>query len=199
MASHVQDQVYQHSLRDPESFWLHHAHQLTWAKPPSRALLQKPKHLPNGITHPHWSWFPDGQISTSFNCVDRHVEAGNGDRNAIIWDSPVSGSKQTLTYRQLLDEVGVLAGVLREIGVRKGDVVIVYSGSRPRRRHLSTVSTDISSADDPSSSHCSACHLTARRYPRSGFWRLFCSIFGSEDRSIISPTYNDRLMWYRRW
>lgn len=199
MASHVQDQVYQHSLRDPESFWLHHAHQLTWAKPPSRALLQKSKHLPNGTIHPHWSWFPDGQISTSFNCVDRHVRAGNGDKKAIIWDSPVSASKQTLTYGQLLDEVEVLAGVLRETGVRKGDVVIVYSGSRPRAGLLSTAFTDRSSAHDTPSSRCSACYLAARRYPRSCFWGFFCGIFGSEDRGIISSSHHDRLMWYRRW
>jgi len=79
------------------------------------------------VSHPSTTWFPDGEISTSYNCVDRHVESGNGDATAIIWDSPVTGSKETYTYKQLLEEVEVLAGVLREEGVRKGDVVLVYS------------------------------------------------------------------------
>ena len=52
---------------------------------------------------------------------------GNGENVAIVWDSPVTGSKERYTYRQLLDEVEVLAGVLREEGVKKGDVVIIYS------------------------------------------------------------------------
>lgn len=55
------------------------------------------------------------------------MENGNGDNVAIIWDSPVTGTKEKYTYRQLLEEVEVLAGVLREEGVRKGDVVIIYS------------------------------------------------------------------------
>ena len=130
--SHIQDEVYEHSLRDPESFWAHQAEQLSWHKRPSRTLLRKRKHLKSGVEHAHWSWFPDGEISTAYNCVDRHVAAGNGDRDAIIWDSPVSGSKQTYTYNQLLDEVEVLAGVLQEAGVNKGDVVIVYMPMIPQ-------------------------------------------------------------------
>ena len=77
--------------------------------------------------HSSFNWFPDGEISTAYNCIDRHVQAGNGERIAIIWDSPVAGSKERYTYGQLLFEVETLAGVLREEGVRKGDVVLVYS------------------------------------------------------------------------
>ncbi|KAK2762715.1 hypothetical protein FQN54_000889 [Arachnomyces sp. PD_36] len=124
---HPQDSAHSLSLSDPEKFWSHHSSHLHWHKPPSRSLLQTTKTLPNSnITHPHWSWFPDGEISTTYNCVDRHVAAGNGDNAAIIWDSPVTGTKEKFTYKKLLDEVEVLAGVLREEGVRKGDVVLIY-------------------------------------------------------------------------
>lgn len=124
---HIQDETYSASIADPEKFWAHQAAQLTWHKRPSSTLRRSTKKLPSGATHPHWQWFPDGEISTSFNCVDRHVRAGHGDDVAIIWDSPVTNSKETYTYQQLLDEIEALAGCLREEGVRKGDVVLVYS------------------------------------------------------------------------
>lgn len=122
----VQDAVQASSLSDPEAFWDKHGKELYWHKPYSSALRQTTKKLQDGTTHPHWSWFPDGEISTTYNCLDRHVEAGNGDKLAMIWDSPVSGSKEKYTYNQMLDEVELLAGVLREQGVQKGDVVLIY-------------------------------------------------------------------------
>jgi propionyl-CoA synthetase len=125
---HPQDIVHEHSIQNPEAFWGHHAQDLHWHKQPSRALSRSTKTLPgSGSTHDHWTWFPDGEISTTYNCVDRHVECGNGDNVAIIWESSVTGVRETYTYRQLQDEVEVLAGVLREEGVRRGDVVIIYS------------------------------------------------------------------------
>lgn len=130
---HPQDEVQAHSIRNPELFWAHQAEQLYWHKKPSRALVRPTKNLSNGISYPSFSWFADGEISTSYNCVDRHVRNGNGDSMAIIWDSPVTGWKQKYTYSQLLQEVEILAGVLREEGVRKGDVVLVYS---KESRHL---------------------------------------------------------------
>ncbi|KAI9811149.1 MAG: hypothetical protein M1827_005600 [Pycnora praestabilis] len=126
MAPHVQDQVQTHSLEDPCSFWGHQAEQLQWHKKPSSILKETTKELSGGVSHPHWTWFPDGEISTSYNCVDRHVKNGNGESTAVIWDSPVSGSKEKYTYNQLLSEVETLAGVLREEGVKKGDVVLIY-------------------------------------------------------------------------
>lgn len=125
---HPQDAVLAASLASPEAFWAHQASQLTWFKQPSSTLTQTTKHLPKlNVSHPHWSWFPDGELSTTYNCVDRHVDAGNGDNVAIIWDSPVTGQKEQITYRQLQEETQTLAGVLRAEGVRKGDVVLVYS------------------------------------------------------------------------
>lgn len=132
MSSHAQDLVHAHSLADPESFWSHQAEQLHWHKKPSRALQRYTRKLKNGISHPSFSWFPDGEISTSYNCIDRHVKAGLGTATAIIWDSPVSGHKQYISYSQLLDEVEILAGVLRAEGVRRGDVVLVYMPMIPQ-------------------------------------------------------------------
>ncbi|KAI4196118.1 MAG: hypothetical protein LQ350_006754 [Teloschistes chrysophthalmus] len=126
MALHLQDDVHLQSLGNPESFWSHQAAQLHWHKSPSGALKRFTKQLPNGTQYPSYTWFPDGEISTTFNCVDRHVVAGHGESTAIIWDSPVTGSKEKVTYGQLLYEVETLAGVLREQGVRKGHVVLVY-------------------------------------------------------------------------
>ena len=127
MSPHIQDEIQSLSLRDPEAFWSHQADQLHWHKKPSGALKRTNRRLASGVEHPSFTWFPDGEISNSYNCVDRHVKSGDGDAIAIIWDSPVTGSKEKYTYQQLLEEVDVLAGVLREEGVRKGDVVLVYS------------------------------------------------------------------------
>ncbi|OJD10793.1 hypothetical protein AJ78_08290 [Emergomyces pasteurianus Ep9510] len=127
MTSHPQDRTQSLSISSPEEFWSHHAAQLHWHKPPSASLRRSIKQLPaSGISHEHWSWFPDGEISTTYNCVDRHVLSGHGDDVAIIYESPVTGVQERYTYAQLLDEVEVLAGVLREEGVRKGDVVLMY-------------------------------------------------------------------------
>jgi propionyl-CoA synthetase len=127
MSSHPQDEVQHHSLNDPESFWAEQASHLYWHKKPSSTLSITSKSLKSGIDHDHWEWFPDGEISTCYNCVDRHVEAGHGDHIAIIWDSPVTKTKQKFSYKQLQKEVETFAGVLREEGVKKGDVVLIYS------------------------------------------------------------------------
>lgn len=127
MTPHPQRAALEQSLRDPETFWSRHAARLHWHQKPSRALTRRTKTLPNGVQHEHWSWFPGGEISTTYNCVDRHVHNGLGDQVAIIWESPVTKTVEKYTYAKLLDEVEVLAGVLREEGVQKGDVVIIYS------------------------------------------------------------------------
>jgi propionyl-CoA synthetase len=127
MPSHPQDEVQHHSLNDPESFWAEQASHLHWHKKPSRALSRTTKTLKSGTSHDHWEWFPDGEISTCYNCVDRHVLAGRGEQTALIWDSPVTQTKEKYTYKQLLSEVETFAGVLRQEGVQKGDVVLIYS------------------------------------------------------------------------
>ena len=129
MPRNIQDQVQQHSLTDPESFWSQQASHLYWHKKPTQILNKTKKTLKSGTEHDHWEWFADGEISTCYNCVDRHVEAGNGNETAIIFDSPVTSTKTKYTYKELLREVEVFAGVLRDEGVKKGDVVLVYSKS----------------------------------------------------------------------
>ncbi|CAI6335007.1 unnamed protein product [Periconia digitata] len=124
---HVQDRVYEASIADPESFWRQQAAHVHWHKQPSQVIRKGKKTLAKSrVTHDSWSWFPDGEISTTYNCVDRHVHNGNGDNVAIYWDSAVTGVKEKYTYKQLFNEVETLAGVLREEGVKKGDVVLIY-------------------------------------------------------------------------
>ncbi|OAA68122.1 acyl-synthetase [Niveomyces insectorum RCEF 264] len=128
MSDHPQDEVQRHSLTDPESFWGHQADHLFWHRKPDTALRRTTKTLrgQGNTSHDHWEWFPGGQISTCYNCIDRHVLAGRGNEPAILYDSPVTQTKQRITYAQLLAEVETTAAVLREHGVRKGDVVLVY-------------------------------------------------------------------------
>ncbi|RAR10027.1 acetyl-CoA synthetase-like protein [Stemphylium lycopersici] len=114
---HIQDQVYAASISNPEEFWQRQASSVHWHRKPSKAFQKSTKHLKkSNVSHEHWEWFAD----------DRHVEKGNGKDIAICWDSPVTGQKERYTYRQLLQEVETLAGVLREEGVKKGDVVLIY-------------------------------------------------------------------------
>ncbi|MGC3939216.1 propionyl-CoA synthetase [Roseobacter sp. EG26] len=110
--------VYQASLSDPESFWMTAAQAIDWVTPPSRALFDRGDDL--------YEWFADGLVNTCYNAVDRHVEAGRGDQPAIIHDSPITGTKSSLTYSELRDRVASLAGALVAQGVTKGDRVIIY-------------------------------------------------------------------------
>ncbi|KAJ4987775.1 AMP-binding enzyme [Stagonosporopsis vannaccii] len=124
---HPQDRVYAESMRDPEKFWMRQGENMHWHKKPTKAFEKRTRVLEkSNVQHDSWSWYTDGEISTTYNCVDRHVAQGNGDNIAIYWDSPVTGTKEQYSYKQLLKEVETLAGVLREEGVKKGDVVLIY-------------------------------------------------------------------------
>ncbi|MCU1680056.1 MAG: prpE [Amycolatopsis sp.] len=109
---------YQRSLDDPEGFWLEAARAVDWTREPTRAL--------DTSNAPLYRWFPDGELNTSYNALDRHVENGRGDQVALIWDSPVTGTIRRYTYSELLDEVARFAGALAGLGVTKGDRVIIY-------------------------------------------------------------------------
>ncbi|MBB5852934.1 propionyl-CoA synthetase [Amycolatopsis umgeniensis] len=109
---------YQRSLEHPEGFWLEAAQAIDWIRPPTQAL-DAPK-------APFYRWFPDGELNTAFNALDRHVRDGRGDQTALIWDSPVTDSVRRFTYAELLDDVARFAGALASLGVGKGDRVIVY-------------------------------------------------------------------------
>lgn len=194
MAPHIQDEVQAHSLGDPESFWAHQAEQLHWHKKPSKALERSTRKLASGVEHPSFTWFPNGEISTSYNCIDRHVKSGNGEATAIIWDSPVTGSKERYSYNQLLAEVETLAGVLREEGVKKGDVVLVYSKYRSGVIFYSC-SRNFSANDTCCSLWNSRC-LSPWRYACSSIWRICTSFISATDRSVETSSYSDSILWY---
>jgi propionyl-CoA synthetase len=106
------------ALADPSGFWLEAADRIEWIEPPTVGL--------DSSAAPLYRWFPDGVLNTCANAVDRHVLAGRGDRVAILYDSPVTGTKAAITYAALLDMVARFAGVLSELGVARGDRVLVY-------------------------------------------------------------------------
>jgi len=106
------------SLSDPAGFWADAAKNIDWYQPPSVVL--------DDSNPPFYRWFPDGVLNTCFNAVDRHVRDGRGEQAALIYDSPVTGTQRTYTFTALRDEVARFAGVLRGLGVDKGDRVIVY-------------------------------------------------------------------------
>jgi propionyl-CoA synthetase len=125
MALHIQDLVYRSSMDDIESFWSHQADKLSWHKRSEKILQRTAETLEDGTTHGHWTWFPGGEISTTYNCIDRHVLNGNG--HAL--PSAGTGLKEQYTYEQLMEEVETLAGVLQEKDVKNGGIVLIYSES----------------------------------------------------------------------
>ncbi|HNQ24933.1 MAG TPA: propionyl-CoA synthetase [Phycisphaerae bacterium] len=112
------DAAYQQSIRDPNTFWAHAAEGIHWERKWDRVLDDSRK--------PFYRWFTGGVLNTCYNMVDRHVKAGRGDQVALIYDSPVTDTVKKFTYREMLDEVAHLAGMLRRQGVAKGDRVIIY-------------------------------------------------------------------------
>ena len=110
--------AYDRALEDPEGFWMEAAEAIDWRVPPPEALSDRGGPVPE--------WFAGAHVNGCHNAVDRHVEAGHGDRVAIIHDSPVTGSVSRMTYAELRDATAKLAGALAAQGVRMGDRVIVY-------------------------------------------------------------------------
>ncbi|MDQ8697703.1 propionyl-CoA synthetase [Hyphomicrobium sp. LHD-15] len=110
--------VYNGWRANPEAFWAEAAKAVDWFKPAERIFDEN--------IGPYGRWFVGAECNTAYNCIDRHVAAGRGAQPAIIYDSPVTGTKRTLTYAQLLDEVEVFAAALAGLGVSKGDRVVIY-------------------------------------------------------------------------
>ena len=110
--------VYAAWQKDPEGFWMEAAEAIDWDRKPTKALFDE--------NAPIYEWFSDGLANTCYNAVDRHVENGRANQTAIIYDSPVTGTKEKITYRALQDKVACLAGALSAKGVGKGDRVIIY-------------------------------------------------------------------------
>ena len=110
--------IYKSWQADPESFWMEAAEGIDWDQKPTFAL--------NESNEPLFEWYTDSCVNTCFNAVDRHVEKGQGDQTAIIYDSPITGKKQHISYTQLLEKTSLLAGSLLKKGITKGDRVIIY-------------------------------------------------------------------------
>ncbi|HQU02855.1 MAG TPA: AMP-binding protein, partial [Acetobacteraceae bacterium] len=91
---------------------------IDWDKTPERIFDKE--------TGPYGTWFPDARLNTCYNCLDRHVAAGRGENTALIWDSPMEGRIEHITYAQMLGRVKKIAGALAALGVTKGDRVVVY-------------------------------------------------------------------------
>ena len=111
-------EVYARWRRDPEGFWAEAAREIDWIEPPKKIFDPEA-----GV---YGRWFVDGKCNTCWNAVDRHVMAGRADQPAIIYDSPLAGTKRTISYGLLWTETQVLAAILRDFGVGKGDRVIIY-------------------------------------------------------------------------
>ncbi|MGA1854485.1 propionyl-CoA synthetase [Azospirillum sp. 11R-A] len=118
------DQMHARSLSDPAGFWGEAAKDISWFKPWDKVL--------DDSNAPFYRWFTGGELNTCYNAVDRHVEGGRGDQAAIIYDSPVTQTVQTITYAELLNQVARFAGVLRAQGVEKGDRVLLYMPMIPQ-------------------------------------------------------------------
>ncbi|OQR93346.1 acyl-CoA synthetase short-chain family member [Achlya hypogyna] len=109
---------YRRSIEDPEGFWNDAAKDIHWFKPYTKVL--------DRTNAPFYKWFPDGEMNTCYNALDVHVANGRGDAPAIYYESPMTGTKRTITYKELLDQVATLAGALARQGVGKGDRVVIY-------------------------------------------------------------------------
>jgi propionyl-CoA synthetase len=112
------DEIYAQSLNDPESFWAQAAEDVHWYKKWDKVL--------DDSRPPFYRWFTGGVVNSCYNALDLHVENGRADQPALIYDSPVTETIKTFTYRELLDQVARFAGVLTDQGVEKGDRVILY-------------------------------------------------------------------------
>jgi acetyl-CoA synthetase len=109
--------VYGHAGRDPQAWWAKQAQELDWFTPWAQVL--------DDSNPPFYKWFVGGKINACYNCLDRHVEAGRGERVALHWRGE-AGEERDITYAELLAEVKRFSSALKDQGVSKGDVVGIY-------------------------------------------------------------------------
>ena len=113
------EKIYKESIDNPDSFWEKQANRLNWYE--KWNTISKVDYTKAEI-----KWFLGGKLNVSYNCIDRHVENGFGNKKAIIWQGNDEEESLTLTYKQLLEKVSMFANGLKNIGVRKGDRVCIY-------------------------------------------------------------------------
>ncbi len=116
--ANLQEEAYERAASDREAFWAEQSERIDWAEPFDRVL--------DWDNPPFAKWFVGGRLNASYNCVDRHVEAGNGDKIALHWVGEPLDDKRDITYAQLKDEVSQAANALLELGVQTGDRVAIY-------------------------------------------------------------------------
>ena len=115
--SAIYDKVYADSIKDPEGFWAEAATKVHWYHQWDKVL---------DVVDGHYRWFVGGCMNSCYNALDLHIHHGRADQAALIYDSPVTDTKKTYTYRQLRDRVAKVAGILVNKGVYKGDRVVIY-------------------------------------------------------------------------
>ncbi len=118
------EDTFTRSIEAPEEFWGRAAERIAWTKRWDRVL--------DDSNPPFYRWFPGAGLNTCYNALDRHVELGRADVVALIYDSPVTATIEKFTYRELRDRVAAFAGVLVDLGVGKGDTVIIYMPMIPQ-------------------------------------------------------------------
>ncbi|MBO0764237.1 MAG: propionyl-CoA synthetase [Hyphomicrobiaceae bacterium] len=111
-------EVYAQWKRDPEGFWAEAARAIDWYKPWDKVF--------DPYAGQYGRWFAGAECNTAFNCLDRHVERGRARQKALVYDSPVTDTQRSFTYQELRDEVATLGAVLQDLGVKKGDRVVIY-------------------------------------------------------------------------
>ena len=117
-------ELYKKSIESPELFWKEQSENLGWYNHPKNILSNNDNNYPQ--------WFADGKLNLCYLCVDKHIEDGFGRQNAVIYDSPVTNTKEIITYNRLQKEVSRLAGALKDLGLVKGDTVIIYMPMIPQ-------------------------------------------------------------------
>jgi acetyl-CoA synthetase len=115
--------MWDRSIRDPDGFWLEQAQMLAWFKKPTESLRYTWDTTARKIEH---TWFADGQLNVSYNCLDRHLGTPVAQKTAIIWQGEVDSAVKKYTYEQLHKEVCKFANVLKSKGIAKGDRVAIY-------------------------------------------------------------------------
>jgi acyl-coenzyme A synthetase/AMP-(fatty) acid ligase len=115
---------YERSIADPETFWAEQAAEIDWFQKPTTILSQD--------EHSLYRWYEDGELNTSYLCLDYHVNNGSGEQTALIYDSPVTNTIRKYSYKELRELVAKFAGGLQKLGIGFGDTVVIYMPMIPQ-------------------------------------------------------------------
>ena len=138
--SETYEKMYRESIEDSDGFWLAQAKTLDWFKDPTVAREYTWNTGSRTIQH---TWFKDGELNVSYNCLDRHLGTPRENKAALIWQGDEIDEDKTLTYKELHAEVCKFANVLKDLGVKKGDRVCIYLGMIPELPVVMTACTRI--------------------------------------------------------